>query len=123
MQRLSEVPNSVLPSLKDIRLYILIRSRWAKRDVREYLYVCTLDTPAETQCSHSRKGGSSLKGQRTITDFFYTLDHIIQVINTYDYQLHQLDNNGHPLAIPPVERLSAGNIVAGDYLISKSPWL
>jgi hypothetical protein len=62
-----------------------------------------------------------LKGQRLISDFFRILDHLIGPVNSNDYKLKQLDNKGHPLAVPPVERLSAGNIEAGNYLLGKSP--
>jgi hypothetical protein len=64
---------------------------------------------------------SSLKGQRSIADFFHILDHLIELVNTNDYQLQQLDNEHRPLTGPSVERSSVGNIVAGNYLISKFP--
>lgn len=61
-----------------------------------------------------------MKGQRSITDFFHILDHLVEPINTNEYQLQQLDDEGHPLAGPPVKRSSAGNIIAGNYLIGES---
>ena len=41
--------------------------------------------------------GSSLEGQRTVTDFFYMLDHFINVIGAEDYRLKQLDDECHLL--------------------------
>ena len=73
------------------------------------------------QCLHSRKGGSSLEGQRSIAEFFHILDYLIEVVNSDDYKLQRLDDNHCPLASPPVERSSPGNIVAGNYVIGKSP--
>jgi hypothetical protein len=69
------------------------------------------------RCLHSRKDGSSLEGQRSIADFFHMLDKLIKVDNADDYKLQKF-NDEHPVEL---ERLSPGNIVAGDYLISKSP--
>ncbi|KIM85607.1 hypothetical protein PILCRDRAFT_816820 [Piloderma croceum F 1598] len=60
---------------------------------------------------------SSLKGQRSIADFFHILDHHIAVINADDYKLRQLDDEYRPLVGPPIERSFSGNIIAGSYLI------
>jgi hypothetical protein len=73
------------------------------------------------RCLHSRIDGSSLEGKRLIVDFFHMLDMLIGVNNAGDYNLQKLDGE-RPLSDPPVERSSPGNIEAGNYLISKSPW-
>lgn len=77
--------------------------------------------PAPRRYLHSRQGGSSLKGQRSIADFFYILDQHIEPVNSSDYNLQKLDNECLPLADPPIERSFSGNIKAGSYLISKFP--
>lgn len=61
--------------------------------------------------------GSSLEGQRTVTDFFYMLDHFVNVTGAEDYRLQRLDDERHPLG--PVGRSSIGTIDAGNYLIGK----
>ena len=62
-----------------------------------------------------------MEGQRLIADFFRILDHHVQVVNTDDYKLRQLDDERCPLVGPPIERSSPGNIIAGKYRIGKFP--
>src|ERR1700691_3734396 len=111
---LPEVPNS-FPSMRDITLYasgpmggpaFLMNTNLRKS--------AHFDTPAGATMLtvHSRKGGSSLEGQRSITDFFHILDHHIKVENADEYKLRQLDNLCRPLVGPPIERSSSGNIIA-----------
>jgi hypothetical protein len=57
-------------------------------------------------------------GQWSIADFFHILDHHIEAVNADGYKLQWLDNERRS---PPLERLSPGNIVAGNYLIGMFP--
>jgi hypothetical protein len=61
-----------------------------------------------------------MKGQRSISDFFHILDCLILAVNADGYKLQQLDDDHRPLAVPPIERSSAGNIAAGSYLIEST---
>jgi hypothetical protein len=66
------------------------------------------------------KDGSSLDGQRSISDFFKILDVIISTQSLCnDYKLQRLDSSRVPLAVPPLERSSPRNITGGDYLMRK----
>lgn len=62
-----------------------------------------------------------MEGRRPIADFFQLLDCVIRFTTPGDYKLQKLDDTLSPLADPPVERSSSGNIVAGNYLIRKFP--
>lgn len=59
-----------------------------------------------------------MAGQRLIADFFDVLDYYIEAGNA-DYKLTRLDDERHPLADPPLERSSPGEIMAGSYLIGE----
>ena len=59
--------------------------------------------PALVQCLCSCQGGSSLKGERLIPEFFHMLDHLIEVGNANEYYLQRLNDELRPLPGTAIE--------------------
>jgi hypothetical protein len=49
------------------------------------------------------------------------LDYLVEVVNADEYYLQRLDDDLRPLPGTAIERSSLGTIIAGNYLIRKSP--
>ncbi|KIM81729.1 hypothetical protein PILCRDRAFT_8414 [Piloderma croceum F 1598] len=100
---LCKVPNPTIP-VRDIMLHTFVDSRDGRTISPAYLL-----------------RSSSLKGKRLISEFFYMLGYLIGVVNADEYYLQRLDDDLRPLPGTVIKRSSLGTIIAGNYLIRKSP--